>query len=138
MFINLPVRDVEASTAFFTALGFAFDPVFASPDSACMRINDTAFVMLLSRSRFADFTEGAPAHDPRSAIAALYTVSAESREQVDALVAGAVAAGGASHGAPEDHGFMYGHGFTDLDGHGWGVMWMNTQAAADSLAAANG
>jgi predicted lactoylglutathione lyase len=49
-----------------------------------------------------------------------------------------VAAGGAAHGQVEDHGFMYGHGFTDLDGHGWGVMWMNPQAAAESMAPANG
>lgn len=130
-FINLPVRDVEAAAAFFTALGFEFNPAFASPDTACMAINDSTYAMLLSRSRFSDFTEGVPVQDPHEGFGALYTVAAESREGVDALVAAAVAAGGTAHGAAQDHGFMYDHGFRDLDGHGWGVMWMDPKAAAE-------
>jgi predicted lactoylglutathione lyase len=123
-FISLPVADVEASTAFFTSLGFEFDPRFASPESACMVINDSTYVMLLARSRFSDLTEGVAVQDPRDGFGALYALAADSREGVDALVAAAVAAGGTAHGEATDHGFMYDHGFRDLDGHGWGVMWM--------------
>ncbi|MBE2314428.1 glyoxalase [Solirubrobacter sp. CPCC 204708] len=132
IFINLPVRDIEATTAFYTSLGFAFNPAFASPQSACMALNDSAFVMWLSYEHFADFTDGAAILDPReNTTAALYALSADSREAVDATVAAAVAAGGAEHGAAQDHGFMYSRAFRDLEGHGWQVMWMDPQAAAD-------
>lgn len=141
IFINLPVRDVEAATAFYTGLGFAFNPVFTGPDSACMIINESAYAMLLSHSRFADFTEGKPIADPTVATGMLLAVSADSREDVDRTVAAAIAAGGARHGDPQDHGFMYADAFTDLDGHGFQVMWMDPQAAAEGpsdMAAANG
>jgi uncharacterized protein len=130
-FINLPVRDAQATTAFYEALGFEFNPAFASPDSACMAINDSAYVMWLSHSRFSDFTEGKSIHDPNTATAALYALSADSREGVDELVAKAIAAGGKPHGEPQDHGFMYGKAFTDADGHGFEVMWMDPKAAAE-------
>ena len=130
-FINLPVADVSATTAFYERVGFTFNPAFASPDSACMAINDASYAMFLSRGRFADFTEGKPIADPTAATGVLFAVSADSREEVDKTVAAAVAAGGARHGEPQDHGFMYADAFTDLDGHGFQVMWMDPQAAAD-------
>jgi predicted lactoylglutathione lyase len=127
IFINLPVRDVEAATAFFTGLGFQFNSQFASPDNACMVINDSTYAMLLSHKRFADFTPK-PIADPTAATAALYALSADSREAVDALADAAVAAGGTDFREPQDHGFMYGRAFTDLDGHVWEVVWMDPQA----------
>src|SRR5690349_6463149 len=130
-FISLPVRDVEATTAFFTSLGFEFNPAFSSPDASCMVINESTHAMLISRPRFAELTEGVPVQDPKDGFGALFALSAESREAVDALVAAAVAAGGTAHGEPTDHGFMYDHSFRDLDGHGWGVMWMNPEAAQE-------
>jgi uncharacterized protein len=133
-FVSLPVRDVVAATDFFTALGFEFNPTFASPDSSCMSINESTSVMLISRARFAELTEGVPVQDPRDGFGALLALAADSREGVDALVAAAVAAGGTAHGTAQDHGFMYDHGFRDLDGHGWGVMWMDPEAAAEAPA----
>jgi uncharacterized protein len=133
-FINLPVDDVQASTAFYEALGFEFNPAFASPDSACMLINESSYAMLLSRSRFLDFTEGKPIADPATATGFLLAVSADSREAVDETVAAALAAGGKRHGEPQDHGFMYADAFTDLDGHGFQVMWMDPQAVAEGPA----
>jgi uncharacterized protein len=130
-FINLPVRDPQATTAFYEALGFEFNPAFASPDSACMAINDSAYVMWLSQTRFSDFTEGKPVHDPNAATAVLCAVSVDSREAVDEIVAKALASGGTPHGEPQDHGFMYGNAFTDLDGHGFQFMWMDPKAAAE-------
>ena len=130
-FINLPVRDAQATTAFYEALGFEFNPAFASPDSACMAINDSAYVMWLTHARFSDFTEGKPVHDPNTATAVLLAVSVDSREAVDAIVTKALDAGGAPHGEPQDHGFMYGSAFTDPDGHGFQVMWMDREAAAE-------
>jgi predicted lactoylglutathione lyase len=130
-FITLPVADVEAAAAFFTSLGFEFDPQFAAPDAACMTINESTSVMLATRSRVAELTDGVPVIDPRTGFGALYAFSADSREHVDALVAAAVAAGGTAHGEATDHGFMYDHGFRDLDGHGWGVLWMDPKAAAE-------
>ena len=130
-FINLPVNDVEATTAFYAGLGFEFNPAFSGPDAACMVINDSSFAMLLSRSRFADFTEGKPIADPTAATGVLFALSADSREDVDRTVAAAIAAGGTRHGEPQDHGFMYADAFTDLDGHGFQIMWMDPQAAAD-------
>ena len=129
IFINLPVRDVQAATAFFTALGFEFNPMFASPDSACLIINDSAYAMLLSHKHFADFTPK-PIADPTAATAALYALSADSREAVDALADAAVAAGGTNFREPQDMGFMYGRAFADLDGHVWEVVWMDPNAAA--------
>ena len=133
IFINLPVYDVEATTAFFTGLGFQLHPMFSSPECACMVINDQAYAMLLSHARFSDFTDK-PIADPAAATAALYCLSADSRAGVDALTDAAIAAGGASHGKTQDMGFMYGRAFSDLDGHVWEVMWMDPQAAAQGPA----
>ena len=126
-FLNLPVRDLDASRAFFGGLGFAFDPKFTDESCACMVISDQAYVMLLAASRFADFTTK-PTADARQSTEALFCLSAESREGVDELVDAALAAGGAPAAEPQDHGFMYGRSFQDLDGHHWEVIWMDPAA----------
>jgi hypothetical protein len=92
-----------------------------------MVISDQAYVMLLDRSRFADFTRQ-PIADPRESTAAIFALSAESRDGVDALADAAIAAGGTVANDPMDHGFMYGRSFHDLDGHLWEVMWMSPEA----------
>lgn len=120
-FVNLPVRDLERSIAFFTDLGFGFDPQFGG---SCMTIGEHAHVMLLPESRFKDFTRKQLC-DTRTHTEALLCVSAGSRAEVDELVHKALAAGGTTSDEPQDHGFMYDWSFNDLDGHGWGVMWMD-------------
>jgi uncharacterized protein len=127
IFVNIPVKDLAASTAFFRTLGFSFDEKFTDESCACMVVSDQAYVMLLVESRFADFTTK-PVADARSSTEAILCVSAESREAVDTFADAALGAGGSPAGEPQDHGFMYGRSFNDLDGHLWEVMWMSPQA----------
>jgi hypothetical protein len=127
LFVNLPVSDLDASKAFFGQLGFEFDPKFTDASCACMVVSDQAYVMLLDASRFADFAVK-PIADATVTTQALFCVSADSREGVDALADAALAAGGAPAKEPMDHGFMYGRSFADLDGHHWEVMWMSPEA----------
>lgn len=127
VFINLAVKDIAASKAFFGQLGFEFDPKFSDDSSGCMVLSDKAWVMLLEEPRFADFTTK-PTADPRAATEAIVAVSAESREGVDELTEAALAAGGTPAKEPLDLGFMYGRSFQDLDGHHWEVMWMDPKA----------
>ena len=124
VFINLPVADLAKSMAFFEALGFTDDPRFADDTGACIVVSDAVSVMLLTHARFRDFTPKAIC-DTSKAAEVLFTLSCGSRDQVDALVAKALAAGGSTHDKPEDYGFMYTHSFLDPDGHGWGLVHMN-------------
>jgi uncharacterized protein len=128
LFVNLSVRDLERSKAFFAQLGFAFDPKFTDENAACMIVSDEAFVMLLRESFFSTFTQRAICDTSRST-EGLFCLSCESREEVNRMVETAVAGGG-KHAMPaQDHGFMYGWSFYDLDGHHWEVMWMDPAAA---------
>ncbi|MFZ5635968.1 MAG: VOC family protein [Pseudomonadota bacterium] len=127
LFVNLPVEDLSRAIGFFSALGFDFDPKFTSDDATCLVISDRIQVMLLSRPFFAGFTKK-PVADARAATEVLLALSCGTREEVDALVAKAVAAGAATPVEAKDHGFMYQHGFEDLDGHQWEVFWMDEAA----------
>jgi uncharacterized protein len=127
IFVNVPVRDVSASTTFFRTLGFGFDERFTDDSCACMVVSDQAYVMLIAEPRFADFTPK-PLADARTSTEAILCVSAESREGVDAFADAALEAGAGRAGDPMDHGFMYGRSFNDLDGHLWEVMWMSPEA----------
>ncbi|WP_371133634.1 VOC family protein [Thiobacillus sp.] len=126
IFVNLPVADLKASIAFFTRLGFTFNPQFTDETGTCMIVGENIFAMLLARERFAGFAPHPPA-DARAATEVLLALPLDSREAVDAMVREAVAAGGNTYSAPQDHGFMYQHGFQDLDGHVWEVFQMNPQ-----------
>ncbi|SEP10121.1 VOC family protein [Trujillonella endophytica] len=128
LFVNLPVADVERSKAFFTALGFGFDPTFTDETAACMAIGEGASVMLLGHEKFREFAK-LPMADPRTHTLALYCFSVSSREEVDSVTAAAVAAGGVEVDDLEDYGFMCSRSFYDLDGHGWQIMWMDRAAA---------
>jgi predicted lactoylglutathione lyase len=127
LFLNLPVKDLDASVAFFTKLGFAFDPKFTDESATCMIVSEQAYVMLLVEPRFAEFTTK-PVADAATTTEALVCVSADSREGVDQFADAALAAGGTPAKDPQDYGFMYGRSFNDLDGHHWEVMWMDPQA----------
>ena len=128
VFINLPIKNMERSQAFFRALGFGFNPQFTNEQGACMVIADGIYVMLLVESFFQTFTKK-PVADATKGTEVLVCLSCDSREEVDTLVRKAVAAGARTPNAPQDHGFMYGHGFEDLDGHVWELMWMDPNAA---------
>ncbi len=124
LFVNLPIADLQRSIDFFSALGFAFNPKFSNEDATCLVISEHIQVMLLTTPFFAGFTRK-PVADAHAATEVLLALSCETREEVDALVAKAVAAGAATPMPVQDHGFMYQHGFEDLDGHLWEVFWMN-------------
>mgnify|MGYP001347548615 FL=1 len=130
VFINLPVADLPRSMDFFAALGFARNPQFTDDSGACIAVSDTVSVMLLTHARFRDFTPKAVC-DTSKAVEVLLTLACESREQVDALVAKALAAGGSTYDQPEDFGFMYTHSFLDPDGHGWGLVHMSATPAQE-------
>jgi predicted lactoylglutathione lyase len=127
IFVNLPVKDLDKSVTFFKALGFSFNPQFTDETATCMVISDTIFAMLLTHEKFASFSPK-PITDTNRSIEVLTCLSRDSREAVDAMVKAAVAAGGSTYKAPQDYGFMYGHGFLDLDGHVWELMWMDPGA----------
>lgn len=128
LFVNLPVADLERSKAFFARLGFGFNPNFTDENSACMLVGEQAFVMLLGREKFAEFSK-LPLADPTTHALALYCFSVSSREEVDAVNAAALEAGATKADDAEDYGFMYSRSFFDLDGHGWQIMWMDPKAA---------
>ncbi|MEJ7570030.1 MAG: VOC family protein [Gaiellaceae bacterium] len=127
IFVNLAVEELSRSVEFFTALGFTFDPRFTDEHATCMIVSDQAFVMLLVKSRFRDFTKKELA-DPTTQTEAILALSAESREEVDALAEKALAAGGTPANDPIEMDFMYGRSFQDLDGHLWELIWMDPSA----------
>ena len=124
VFVNIPVNDLQRAITFFEALGFRFNPQFTDATATCMLVGDDAYFMLLDRERFAGFSKRGVA-DPRTATGAMYALSVSSREEVDAMVEKAIAAGGSEAAELQDHGFMYGWSFYDLDGHHWEVFWMD-------------
>ena len=128
IFVNLPVRDLQKSIEFFTRLGFTFNPRFTDDNATCMIVSEQASVMLLATPFFQTFTKNAIC-DTSTHTEALVALSCSSREEVDEMVAKAIAAGG-KHAMPAtDHGFMYGWSFYDLDNHHWEVMWMDPKFA---------
>ncbi|AWG25275.1 VOC family protein [Flavobacterium kingsejongi] len=131
VFINLPVNDLKRSIAFFTALGYQFNPQFTDDNATCMIISDTIYVMLLVKPFFKTFTPK-EISDAFKTTEVLICLSAESREAVDDLVTKAVKAGGKAPAAKQDQGWMYGHGFEDLDGHLWEVMYMDPNGMPQS------
>ena len=124
LFVNIPVGAVQRSIRFFEALGFTFNAQFTDASAAAMLVGEDAYFMLLGRERFASFSKR-PAGDPQKETTALFALGVESREAVDAMVKQAVAAGGSYALDPQDHGFMYGWSFYDLDEHHWEVFWMD-------------
>ncbi|MBD0424150.1 VOC family protein [Streptomyces sp. TRM S81-3] len=124
IFVNLATNDLDASKKFFTELGYEINPQFSDETAASVVISDTIIAMLLTREKYAEFTKKEIV-DSTKASEVLIALSAESREKVDELVDKAIAAGGSPSGETQDHGFMYGRAFDDLDGHTWEVAWMD-------------
>ncbi|MEV8588663.1 VOC family protein [Streptomyces sp. NPDC051180] len=131
IFVNLPVKDVDASKAFFEKLGYSSNPQFSDDTTACVVFSDTIFAMLLEEPKFGSFmAPGKEIADATRTTEVLVTLSAESRAEVDRLADAALAAGGGPAKDPMDLGHMYGRSFTDLDGHHWEVFWMDPAAVA--------
>ena len=131
IFVNLPVKDLAQSIDFFTKLGFTFNAQFTDETATCMIVSEDIFVMLLTHEKFKTFTPN-PICDATKSTEVLVCLSRDSREKVDEIVRQAIAAGGRTYNAPQDHGFMYAHGFQDPDGHIWEVMHMDPSAIKQS------
>ena len=124
LFVNLPVKDLQTTTAFFAKLGFAFNPKFTDENAACMVITENTYAMLLLEKFFKTFIKKELA-DAKKTTEVLLALQLGSREQVDEMVAKAKAAGGQEPNAMQDHGWMYSRSFEDPDGHIWEVFCMD-------------
>ena len=132
IFVNLPVKDLARSKAFFTALGLSFNPRFTNEQGACLEIGDNFFAMLLVEPFFQGFTQK-PISDAHQSTEMLIALSVDSRAEVEEVMRKAVAAGATTPNPLVDHGFMLQHGFADLDGHQWEVFWMDEAAAPEQM-----
>jgi predicted lactoylglutathione lyase len=137
IFMNLPVKDLDRSVQFFTALGFTFNQDYTDQNATCMVVNDDAYVMFLVEKFFQTFTSKEIV-DATSATEAIMAFSVDSREAVDQMVSKALDAGGTESQPVQDYGFMYSHSFQDPDGHLWEVMWMDPAGPPASDRAAHG
>ncbi len=131
IFVNLPVKDLQKSIEFFTKIGFTFNPQFTDENATCMIISDHIFAMLLVEKRFKDFTKK-EIIDAKRQVEVLNALSVDSREEVDAFLAKALAAGATEPVPPQDYGWMYARDIEDLDGHVWEVFYMDEKAAAEA------
>ncbi|MES2442850.1 MAG: VOC family protein [Pseudomonadota bacterium] len=133
IFVNLPVADVAASTAFYESIGMTRDERFSNEAASAMVWSDTITFMLLGHDFYRTFTTKAIA-DTHATNAALLCLSRESRDEVDAITDAAIAAGGRETREPQDMGFMYSRAFEDLDGHTYEPMYMDLEAAIPAIA----
>ena len=130
IFVNFPITDLARSIAFYTAIGGTKNPKFSDDASACMVLSETIHVMLLTHEKYRFFTSR-PIADARATSAALIALTVDSREEVDATLDRAVAAGGQADPNPkQDHGFMSSRSVQDPDGNVWEIFWMDPAAAA--------
>lgn len=121
IFVNLPVKNLQASIDFFTKLGFTFNPQFTDENATCMIIGDNIFAMLLVEKFFNTFTTK-KILDTKSSVEVILAISVESREAVDHMVNTAKEAGGKEPRESQDHGWMYSRTFEDIDGHTWEAL----------------
>ena len=124
IFINLPVKDLNRSVEFYTQLGFTNNPQFTDNTAACMVLNETIYVMLLTYDKFKTFTKKEIA-DASKTTQVLLAINVESKDKVIELVGVAKDAGGSIYMEAADHAWMYQHSFADPDGHQWEVFYMD-------------
>ena len=127
IFVNLPIKDLNRTVDFFTKLGFSFNPQFTDEDATCMIVGEDIFVMLLVEKFFKSFTKKEICDATKDA-EVIIALSAESREKVDQMINRVIKAGGTESREPQDHGWMYGRSFQDIDGHLWEVIYMDVSA----------
>jgi predicted lactoylglutathione lyase len=132
IFVNLPVKDLQRSIAFFTKLGFTFNPQFTDETATCMIIGENIYAMLIVEKRFEEFAK-TPIADLQQGTEVLLALDVQRKEHVDEMLAKAVAAGGVVYAQPQDHGWMYAHSFADLDGHKWELCYMDMSKLPDEM-----
>src|SRR3989344_1630684 len=124
IFVNLPVKDLNKTIKFFTKLGFKFNPKFTDENATCMIIGKNIFVMLLVERFFKTFIKKEIANASKTT-EVLLALTAESREEVDEMISKVIGAGGKETREAQDHGWMYGRAFEDLDWHIWEIFYMD-------------
>ena len=127
IFVNLPVKDLNKTIEFFTKLGFKFNPQFTDENATCMIVDEDIFVMLLVEKFFKTFTRK-DICDTSKNTEVIVALSVEGREKVDQMINKAIEAGGRESREPQDHGWMYGRSFEDIDGHIWEIIYMDESA----------
>jgi len=127
LFVNLPVKDLNKTVKFFTKLGFTFNPQFTDENATCMIVGKDVFVMLLVEKFFKTFTKK-EISDTTKNTEAIVALSAQSREEVDQMMDKVLGAGGREARDPQDHGWMYGRSFEDINGHLWEIFYMDETA----------
>lgn len=127
IYVNLPVKDLQRSVRFFQGVGFGYNAQLSDESAACMAISDEIFALLLTEARFREIARR-PVADTTRTTEVITCLSVESRTRVNQLVDRALAQGGREVREPEDHGFMFGRSFSDLDGHIWEIIYMNQSA----------
>jgi len=124
IFVNLPVKDLDKSMAFFKAVGFSFNPQFTDTTAACMVMGNDIYAMLLTHDKVKEFSKKQIA-DAHKTTEVLTAVAVESKAKVNELADKAIKAGGSEAYSPKDYGFMFTRSFEDPDGHIWEVFWMD-------------
>ena len=127
IFVNLPVKNLNRAVEFFTKLGFKFNPQFTDENATCMIVGEDIFVMLLVENFFKTFTKK-EISDATKSTEVILAITADSREEVDEMINKVIKAGGVEPNEPQDHGWMYGRSFQDVDGHLWEVFYMDSSA----------
>ena len=127
IFVNLPAKDLNKTIEFFTKLGFTFNPQFTDESATCMIVGEDIFVMLLVEKFFKIFTKKEIC-DTTKDTEVIIALSAESREKVDQMINKVIEAGGSESREPQDHGWMYGRSFQDINGHLWEIIYMDESA----------
>jgi len=124
IFINLAVKDLQKSIDFYTALGFTNNPQFSDDNGKCMVWSDTIYVMLLSHEKFSEFITK-PIADTKSNVAALYALSFDSLDEMNATIEKGLKAGSVESSEMKDYGFMQQRTIEDFDGHTWELFYMD-------------
>jgi uncharacterized protein len=124
IFVNLPVKDLDKSKAFFGKLGYTFNAQFTDETAACMVISDDIYSMLLTEAKFKEFSKK-PMADAHKTTEVMIALSMDSKDEVNRVVDAALKAGGSEARDPQDYGFMFLRSFSDLDGHTWEIFWMD-------------
>jgi predicted lactoylglutathione lyase len=127
IFVNLPAKDLNKTIEFFTKLGFKFNPQFTDEDATCMIVGEDIFVMLLVERFFKTFTKKEIC-DTSKNTEVIVALSVEGREKVDQMINKAIEAGGRESREPQDHGWMYGRSFEDINGHILEIIYMDESA----------
>jgi len=137
IFVNLPVKDLGKTIEFFKKLGFEFNPQFTDENATCMVVNDNILVMLLVEKFFKTFTQKEIC-DTTKNTEVIIALSTESREKVDQMLDNVIKAGGKESRKPQDHGWMYGRSFEDLNGHLWEIIYMDEKALKENYSQEQG